>query len=259
MARPRPRILIPPSEGKAAGGTGPPWVPGTLSFPELDVRRTRVAKAVAAAMSRRDVGALLGVKGVALAAARDTNRAILASSTRPAIERYTGVLYDELSWSTLPAAHRRHGERQLVIFSAVWGVVAPLDPIPDYKLKMGASLGRLGVLSTWWRPAITAALGSPALTWNLLPNEHASSYAGSGSQVVVKFLDEVDRGGRRQLVTVSHWNKLLKGALVRHLLATGLDEPAGLADFEHPLGYRYRPDLDDVRDATVTVSLVAPR
>jgi hypothetical protein len=34
----------------------------------------------------------------------------------------------------------------------LWGVVAPRDPIPDYKLKMGASIGRLGKLSTWWRP-----------------------------------------------------------------------------------------------------------
>ena len=259
MARARPLILIPPSEGKAPGGTGPAWAPGSMSFPELDVRRARVAKAVATAMSRRDVGDLLGVKGVALAAARDTNRAVLDAPTMPAIERYTGVLYDELRWSTLPAAHRRHGERQIVIFSAVWGLVSPTDAIPDYKLKMGARLGRLGILSTWWRPALTDALGSPPMTWNLLPNEHASAYRGTGDQVVVRFLDDVERAGRRQLITVSHWNKQLKGALVRHLLATGLDDPVGLAAFEHPLGYRYRPDLDVESNGTVTVSMVARR
>lgn len=196
---------------------------------------------------------------------------MLDGPTLPAIERYTGVLYDELSWSTLSAAHRRHGERQVVIFSALWGLVAPTDPIPDYKLKMGARIGRLGILSTWWRPAVTAALngalddplgdpltGTP-VTWNLLPNEHASAYRGAGAQVVVKFLDDVERAGRRQLVTVSHWNKLLKGALVRHLLATGLDEPSGLADFAHPLRYRYRPDLTSELAGTVTVSMVARR
>jgi len=230
-----------------------------MSFPVLDARRGRAATAVAAAMSRRDVGALLGVKGGALAAASEANRAILDAPTRPAIERYTGVLYDELSWATLPAAHRRRGERQVVILSAVWGLVTATDPIPDYKLKMGARLGRLGVMSTWWRPAITDALGSPPVTWNLLPNEHASAYAGTGAQMVVRFLDDVERGGRRQLVTVSHRNKLLKGSLVRHLLSTGLDEPSGLAAFGHPLGYRYRPDLDVVGGGTVTVSLVARR
>jgi hypothetical protein len=64
----------------------------------------------------------------------------------------------------------------------------------------------------------------------------------------VRFLDAVDRGGDRKLVTVSHWNKLLKGALVRHVLEHELTDPAGLVDFEHPQGYRYRPDLSSAGD-----------
>jgi hypothetical protein len=75
----------------------------------------------------------------------------------------------------------------------------------------------------------------------------------------VRFLDDVERSGTRQLIAVSHWNKLLKGALVRHLLATGLDDPAGLTAFEHPLGYRYRPDLTTSSEGVTAVSLVAPR
>ena len=43
----------------------------------------------------------------------------------------------------------------------------------------------------------------------------------------------LDASGR----TVSHWNKLLKGALVRHIVKNRLLEPAGLIDFEHPAGY----------------------
>ncbi len=45
---------------------------------------------------------------------------------------------------------------------------------------------------------------------------------------------------------MSHWNKLLKGALVRHLAATGLDEVDGLAAFAHPLGYAYQPSLTEI-------------
>jgi uncharacterized protein len=58
---------------------------------------------------------------------------------------------------------------------------------------------------------------------------------------------------------VSHWNKLLKGALVRHIVATQLTGPEGLTAFRHPQGYRYRPDLTVEEGGRVFVSLVADR
>jgi hypothetical protein len=55
---------------------------------------------------------------------------------------------------------------------------------------------------------------------------------------------------------VSHWNKLLEGAVVRHLLAAQLTEPAGLAEFRHPAGCAYRPELTVVEGERVVASLV---
>ena len=67
------------------------------------------------------------------------------------------------------------------------------------------------------------------------------------------------RGGERRFTTVSHWNKLLKGALVRHVLATGADEPDALAAFEHPEGYRYDPSLTEEAERRGSiVSMVRP-
>ena len=260
----RPLILLPPSEGKADGGTGEPWTKGTSRFDGLDRPRRAVVTALREAL-RDDPAKLLGVKGDALAAAVRADRAVLRSPTMPAIERYTGVLYDELDASSLPAAARRHLADQVVIFSGLWGALGALDPIPDYKLKMGATLPRTGRLAAFWRPHLDRAL-EPELedrvVWDLLPNEHAAAWSGGGpttARLTVRFLDDVERGGRRELVVVSHWNKLLKGALVRHLLATGLDDPAGLASFDHPLGYGYRPELTVVDDGVTAVSLVARR
>ena len=95
------------------------------------------------------------MKGKALVAATAANRAVAKAPTLPAIERYTGVLYDALDHRSLSAAHRRRLDASVVIFSGLWGAVMPADPIPDYKLKMGAALPPLGKLSTWWRaPAV---------------------------------------------------------------------------------------------------------
>jgi cytoplasmic iron level regulating protein YaaA (DUF328/UPF0246 family) len=205
-------ILIPPSEGKAVGGDDPPWGPGACALPALDDARLSVLRALGG-----------GTAG---------------EPTMPAIDRYAGVLYRELGWPSLPAPARRRGRRRLLTVSGLWGALAPDDPIPYYKLKMSATLPPLGRLSTWWRPQLTAAL-APRLrghtVWDLLPAEHSAAWRPGDvayrRRLVVRF---VDADGR----TVSHWNKLLKGALIRHLLLEPVVDPLDLAGWRHPAGYR---------------------
>lgn len=259
MAVTLPLILLPPSAGKAAGGEGPAWSPGAMAI-DLDSRRERVLAALATAMRRSEAerGRLLGVKGSALAAASAANRSAATSPARPAIERYNGVLYEALDHRSLSASHHRRLDASVVIVSGLWGLVTPSDPIPDYKLKMAAKLGRLGTLSTWWRDELSACLAETASgrpVWNLLPNEHAAAWRAPDGlrQWSVRFL-EPGRDG--SLTVVSHRNKLLKGALVRFLLANpmaGVDELAG---WQHPMGFRYDPSRDEERADLTILSLV---
>lgn len=237
MASPQPVLLLPPSEGKAPGGVGPVWAAGTMADPQLDRHRR-----------------------VVLAAARAAGATPRRAPTLPAIERYTGVLYRELDWPSLPAAARARGDEQVRIASGLWGLVAPADPIPEYRLKASARLGDLGTLATWWRPRLAdrlAELTAGRLVWDLLPIEHrrmvtwpASGPTAPRQRVTVRF---VDRDG----ATVSHWNKLLKGALVRWVLTARPASAADLAGFEHPLGYRLDPAASDLTGPEATAVLRA--
>jgi cytoplasmic iron level regulating protein YaaA (DUF328/UPF0246 family) len=236
VPHPQPVILLPPSEGKAPGGTGPGWVAGTMADRGLD-------------RPRRDV----------LRAARDAGVVAPRAPTVPAMQRYTGVLYQELAWSTLPSPARRRGDAQVRIVSGLWGLVAPRDPIPAYRLKMSASLTGVGRLSTWWRPRVApvlAGLTEGRVVWDLLPNEHeaAMDWASCAPvrRVTVRFLDAEGR-------TVSHWNKLLKGSLVRWLLTERPAGPEALASFRHPLGYRFDPRASSLEgDVAAVVLRAAP-
>jgi len=268
-----PAILLPPSEGKADGGTGKAVQIAGLSFNQLEEQRITLRAALGAAMNGKEPGRakLLGVKGSALAAATAANLSVLSSPTMPAIERYTGVLYDALDVASLSTRDRKRLGKQVLIFSGLWGVVRPDDLIPDYKLKMGATLAPVGKLSTWWREPITAALASAVrgtVVWNLLPKEHDSAWApfapAHSSSVPsaifsVKFLDEGKPvKGERSFTTVNHWNKLLKGALVRFILETGADDPKALSTFRHPEGYRYDRTLTETTASGTVVSMVRP-
>ena len=266
---PTPLILLPPSEGKATGGEGPPWESVDQSFPTLADPRREVVNALVAAMGGSPEARfkLLGVKAAKAEEATAANLVVATAPTMPAIDRYTGVLYDALDYSSLPAKVRRGVDRQVVVFSGLWGLVRPTDLIPDYKLKMGASLPGLGKPARFWKPLISDTLADAItasgtdMVWDLLPNEHTAAWDPpvAGRRVRVRFLDDVVKNGERTLVTVSHWNKLLKGALVRHVVEHGLDDPAGLVDFDHPQGYRYEPSLTETTGTTTDIALVTRR
>src|SRR5690606_38191335 len=99
----------------------------------------------------------------------------------------------------------------------------------------------------------------------LLPSEHDAAWAPERVDcrevLSVRFLDRRADGA---LVAVSHWNKHLKGALVRLLLEQPSTHLAELARWEHPAGYPARPgthgtagsdDVAHVRRAPVNARL----
>ncbi len=166
-----------------------------------------------------------------------TDHPAVEGPTRKAIDRYTGVLYRELDASSLDADSRRRLRRDVLIVSGLWGLVSPADPIPDYRLKMSARVEGIGPLARWWRDPVTEALAPRvrrAVVWDLLPSEHSAAVDWKSLEpfrrITVRFLDQ-----RGQVV--SHWNKLLKGSIVRWLVEGGGPEPEALAAFHHPQGY----------------------
>ncbi len=176
-------LLLPPSEGKREGGTGS-WLPNTGMFGALGAARSEVSDAVrmfARRASRAELEKFFGVGGQHL------ERAVAAAQTGfisepvlPAAERYSGVVWEHLGIATLRAADRRWCVQHVVVVSGLLGLVAGVDPVPDYRLKMSARLPTLGVLSQWWRPRLLDAARSAfarAEVVDALPNEHASAFA----------------------------------------------------------------------------------
>ena len=58
------------------------------------------------------------------------------SKPTPAINVYTGVLYQALDWASLSAAAKKRGASAVVIISAKYGAVRPDQLIESYKEKI---------------------------------------------------------------------------------------------------------------------------
>jgi uncharacterized protein len=211
-------IALPPSEGKATGGDGPPLDLASLSFPELNRTRRRVLHALGKVCERADAGRVLELPAGQVDAALARNRSVLEAPTLPAGRRYTGVLYDNLD---LPGLDEERVAEQIVIFSGAWGALRITDRIPAYRLAMAVSLPPLGRLAAVWRAGLTEALRPGGLVVDMRSAPYAAAWRSGG--VAVRVFRERTVGGVPKRTVVSHMAKATRGRIAHDLLAAGVD------------------------------------
>ncbi|OMH29655.1 hypothetical protein BKD30_00180 [Tersicoccus phoenicis] len=210
-------ILLPPSESKRAARSGAPVDLDALAHPALTPARYRVLDELARVSAAPDALAVLGVgPGLADDVARNTR--LTTAPAAPAHRVYNGVLYDALDHRSLTAVQRRRAAESVLVVSALWGLVAPTDAIPAYRLSMGTRLGDVGNLASFWRPLLTDALaarGNDELIVDCRSSTYAAAAATPADRTVA--VDVVrERDGVRTVV--SHMAKHTRGELARHLL-----------------------------------------
>jgi len=127
----------------------------------------------------------------------------------PAIKVYTGVLYAALNWPTLTKAAQKKGEKALVIISAKYGAIGPLEKIKSYKAKIENSTMKERV----------AAVLDPRKD-ELIIDCRSSTYQGVWSApnkncIEIRVFQNVN--GTKRVVT--HMSKKTRGEVTRLLLA----------------------------------------
>ena len=133
------------------------------------------------------------------------------------IERYTGVVYNQIDWKNLSDESQSYFEKNIRIFSGLFGIVAPKTLIPDYKLKM-SSLS----LTKFWLPILTKYLSKEDIIIDLLPQIHSKSYSHEN---IFRIDFKIIKDGK--LNSAGHMGKVVKGQFIKFLCqiqAKGLDE-----------------------------------
>jgi len=247
-------ILLPPSETKRPGGRRSPVRLEALALPELAPQRERVIDAlVELAADENEAVRVLKLSD----RQRDEiahNAALRTAPTLPAVDRYTGVLYDALDASTMDAASRRWLGAHVLIHSAPFGPVRALDPIPAYRLAAGTTLPGLPPLRRVWAGAVTAALAATAASFVLdLRSEAYVALGPAPDGVPQAYLRVVTAGPDGTTRALNHFNKHAKGELVRRL---AIERPrvasvAGLRRWADAAGLTLRPGVPGELDLVV--------
>ena len=232
-------VLLPPSETKHAGGDGPPLRLDALSFPALrPLRATLVDELVALTADRPGCQRALGLSP-SQDHEIDRNAALYEAPTLPAINRYTGVLYDALDIGSLRGTAKSRAHARLAVGSALFGLVRADDPIPAYRLSATSKLPGQPTLAARWRPVLEPVLADIA-TNELVVDLRSGSYAALGRLSSVVHVDVVAEHADGRRTVVSHFNKAHKGRLARALVTSRAepDDAAKVAAIARKAGMR---------------------
>lgn len=216
-------ILLPPSKGKTGDDTahGASFQDTLNDGHPLATYRREVAQALCDNHRQLEPAAQLRLYGVGenkrAAVAQLTDR-LLDAPTKPARERYHGVVYTNAGLETRENDHKNV---DVLIVSALLGIVDLDTPVPNYRIEFGARIPPVGVLSRYWGEVAAPYLNerlSGQTVLNLLPKEHRGILAGvdtAARLIDVSFLNL--SGGRANTARI----KVAKGQLTQALRQMG--------------------------------------
>lgn len=203
-------ILFAPSEGKRAGGTLPSLNETSLLFPGLYFKRLEMIREYETMVqtgSNEALAELFGIKDP-----KEFERYKISfdnALTMKAVERYDGVAYDYLNYSSLPSEAQAYIDSNVILFSNLFGPISAADPIPDYKVKQSALIGKSAPekhYKTHFGSALDEMIGEREIL-DIRAGFYDKFYVPKNKTTTLKFLKE----GK----VVSHWAKAYRGTVLR--------------------------------------------
>jgi cytoplasmic iron level regulating protein YaaA (DUF328/UPF0246 family) len=164
----------------------------------------------------------------------------------PAHLVYNGPLHEGLDLASLAGAAAERARTEVVITSALWGMLRPDDRIPPYRLHVCARLVGLDRLEPTWRGVLGDLLAETAGADGLVLDLRSPSFQAMGmptglsDRTVALRVDQSGGAGVRVGDIIA---KRVRGQAARQVLESGVDpeHPVALAEL---LGDRWPVRLD---------------
>lgn len=195
----------------------------SLSFPSLDAVRTSLIDVLTATdvdTQMRELKIPAGKRAEA-----EENRELRTAPVMPAIQRYTGVLYDALDAPSLPD----EALARLAVGSALFGVARAGDLIPRYRVSGGSKVDGK-TMKAWWGSLVSDVLGEQGFVVDMRSGAYQQLGPVPGALTVR--VEQADTGK-----VVSHFNKQYKGELARALAPHDATSAEDVADIASAAGF----------------------
>jgi len=205
------KILLAPSETKKQGGLEPFFSENLLFAQALSsVRESLMSEynKIVTTQNQKDLSEFFGLK---------KEQDIYAYAHQlsqecglKAIERYSGVAFDYLDYSSLDMSAKSYLHEHLILFSNLFGFLKSDDIIPDYRVKQGSNIGSLSPQKIYanWANLLDEYMRDDDIL-DLRAGYYDKFYKPNKPYTTLKFLKE----GK----VVSHWAKAYRGIISREI------------------------------------------
>ena len=207
------KILFSPSEGKKSGG----HTTQRELFGAISARKEILDSYNAIVMSGNEekIKQLFGFKK--FSECQPYIQDIYHSPLMAAIERYNGVAYDYLGYTSLLQNAQLFLKEHTLIFSNLYGPVLGGDTIANYKVKQGNSIGDISP-DKFYKDRFSYQLDLFLAKDDILDlraGYYDKFYKASKPYTTLKFL----KNGK----VVSHWAKAYRGIVLREIAKAGIN------------------------------------
>jgi cytoplasmic iron level regulating protein YaaA (DUF328/UPF0246 family) len=199
----------------------------SLSFRDIYHKRVEVLNKYQSMLNEYDNIELKSLFGITKESLIDEykNVNILKDATQKAVLRYSGVGYQYLDYNTLSSDAQYFIDKNVVIFSNLFGPILAEDKIPFYKLKQGKKLDKLAI-DKFYKECSQQYLDdffADELIVDLRASSYDSFYDISDKyHLKVKFIKDSK--------VVSHYSKAYRGKFLR-----AISQKEKLKDIHHIL------------------------
>ncbi|MEA2028090.1 MAG: YaaA family protein [Campylobacterota bacterium] len=205
------KILLAPSETKVMGGEDNFNV-DTLYFNALRTKQQELISLYSQSVlndSDEQLSKMFGIKKLPEIAYYRQD--IATQPTMKAIERYSGVAFDYFDYVSLDHQAQEYINKNLIIFSNLFGILKANDLIPEYKLKQGEPIGEIKT-DKFYKESITQILDEYLEDEDILDiraGYYDKFYKPKAPYTTLKFI----KNGK----VVSHWAKAYRGKVLREI------------------------------------------
>jgi len=222
------KILLAPSETKKSGGTQT-FNPHTLLFDTLAPTRIKLLHAYTNIIQQGDMQVLSKMFGIK----KETEilkhkKELIHELTMKAIERYTGVAFTYLEYATLDTHAQDYIDKNVILFSNLFGPILASDLIPEYKLKQGEAVGDIKTEKFYHEHATTLieTYVAEEEILDLRAGFYNKFYKPNRPYTTLKFIKE----GK----VVSHWAKAYRGIVLRKIAQSNISSIDAFMQMEIP-------------------------
>ena len=223
------KILFSPSETKILGGTNPSIKKDSFLFPSLYEKRMEIVKHYQTYItnaSNEQLVKLFGTKKEDIIAQYSKN--LFDGPTMKAINRYDGVAFDYLEYTKLNSSEQSYIDKNVLIFSNLFGPISSGDFIPDYKLKQGETFDNIKI-EKFYNENFSSILDETLKDEDIIDLRagfYEKFYKIKKPYTTMKFIKD----GK----VVSHWAKAYRGVILKLLAINNIKTIDELMNMQIP-------------------------